>query len=103
MQECDRSENYLIQKTSDQTPAQLGLQPITVEAAQAQSSGSAAKESVAAPAPGPGPSLNTSEAAAATAASLVTAGKILAIPACSCGDTVYSNSQCIHLLVGGQD
>lgn len=68
-----RSENYLITKTIDQTPAQLGLQPITVEDAKAQSSGSASKESIAAPAPGPA-GLNTSEAAAANAASLLSSG-----------------------------
>lgn len=71
------SENYLITKTIDQTPAQLGLLPITVEQVKAQSSGSASKESIAAPAPGPDPGLNTSEAAAANAASLLTTGLLL--------------------------
>ena len=69
-----RSENYLINKNTNATAAQLGLQPITVQEAQGQASGPVSKESVAAPAPGPAAALNTTSAAAIIAANLTTTG-----------------------------
>lgn len=69
-----RSENYLLNKDSNLTAAQLGLQPIPVGKAQAQTSGEAASESYAAPAPGPAPLLPATTAAAVIAANLTASG-----------------------------
>lgn len=69
-----RSENYLINKFSGNTPAQLGLQPVTVDVARAQASGIASKESIAALGPAPSPTATAGEAAAVIAANLTSTG-----------------------------
>jgi hypothetical protein len=66
-----RSENYLINKVTDQTPEQLELQPITVERVLMGGSSSAAAP---APVPGPVAQLNFTQAAALIAANITATG-----------------------------